>query len=205
MGFVIFILFLTVPIIEIIGFIQIGSLIGIWATIGIVILTAIAGSLLLRYQGLSALFQAQSKLMEGKVPIDQMVDGLCLGFAGALLLTPGFFTDIFGFLLFIPPFRRGFASLIFDKVIKPRTTIFTNFPPEDSGNPHYPSSGPGDNPFDDSSGSKGPIIDADYQDVGTSENQKDRRSDDRLSSQQRRDNGDENSSDGGQSPWLSKS
>ncbi len=133
MGWLFFALFVAVPIIEIVGFIQIGSLIGIWPTIGIVILTAIAGSILLRHQGMAALFQAQSKLARGTIPFDQVIDGICLGFAGALLLTPGFFTDFFGFLLFIPPFRRSLAWFVYDKVIKPHTHIYTT---ETSGPSH---------------------------------------------------------------------
>ena len=119
MGLLIFALFLAVPLIEIVGFIQIGGLIDLWPTLGVVILTAIAGSILLRHQGMSTLFQAQSKLGQGALPLDEVVDGLCLALAGALLLTPGFFTDFFGFLLFVPWFRRGFAHFVFQKFIKP--------------------------------------------------------------------------------------
>ena len=126
MGLVFFALFLLVPIIEIIGFMQIGSLIGLWPTLGVVILTAIAGSMLLRHQGMAVLFRTQSLIQEGKIPVDEMIDGICLAIAGALLLTPGFFTDIFGFLLFIPPFRRTLAKSVFKKYILPRTTFFAN-------------------------------------------------------------------------------
>jgi UPF0716 protein FxsA len=126
MGLVFFALFLLVPIIEIVGFMQIGSLIGLWPTLGVVILTAIAGSMLLRHQGMTVLFRTQSMIQEGKIPVDEMIDGICLAIAGALLLTPGFFTDIFGFLLFIPPFRRTLATTVFKKYILPRTTFFAN-------------------------------------------------------------------------------
>lgn len=168
MGFVLFLVFLAVPIIEIFGFIQIGNLIGVWATIGIVILTAIAGSMLLRHQGLAAMFKAQTQMMEGKLPIDQMIDGLCLGLAGALLLTPGFFTDIFGFLLFIPPFRRGFAKLIYHKVIKPRATIFTNFPPD--GAEQADDMRDFQSPFGDDQGRDDTVIDGEFTDVSQSKN-----------------------------------
>lgn len=122
----IFALFLLVPIIEIYGFIVIGSMIGVWATLGIVILTAIAGSILLRHQGMTVLFRGQSMLAEGKLPVDEMVDGIALAFAGALLLTPGFFTDITGFLLFIPAFRRFAVKGLFKKFILPNATVFTS-------------------------------------------------------------------------------
>ncbi len=84
MGLVFFALFLLVPIIEIVGFMQIGSLIGLWPTLGVVILTAIAGSMLLRHQGMTVLFRTQSMIQEGKIPVDEMIDGICLAIAGAL-------------------------------------------------------------------------------------------------------------------------
>jgi UPF0716 protein FxsA len=100
-----FILLLAVPIVEIALFIEIGGLIGVWPTIGIVIATAIAGAALLRSQGLATLKSARASLAENRFPIDEVFDGLCLAVAGALLLTPGFFTDAVGLLLFVPPVR----------------------------------------------------------------------------------------------------
>ena len=87
-----FILLLAVPIVEIALFIKIGGLIGLWPTIGIVIATALAGAALLRSQGLATLRSARASLAENRFPLDQVFDGLCLAVAGALLLTPGFFT-----------------------------------------------------------------------------------------------------------------
>jgi len=162
MGLIFFVFFLVVPLLEIYGFITIGSFIGIWPTIGIVILTAIAGSLLLRHQGMNALFQAQEKLQKGAFPVDQMIDGVCLGFAGALLLTPGFFTDFFGFLLFIPVFRHWFAYFVFEKIIKPRTTIFTNMDYDET--PRDPSDNKTE-PFSQDGVKEGPIIDVDYKNI----------------------------------------
>jgi len=162
MGLIFFVLFLVVPLLEIYGFITIGSYIGIWPTIGIVILTAIAGSILLRHQGMNALFQAQEKLQKGTLPVDQVIDGVCLGFAGALLLTPGFLTDFFGFLLFIPVFRRGFANFVYQKIIKPRTRVFTSM---DYGETQHDPSQNKTDPFSQDNMKEGPIIDADYKNV----------------------------------------
>lgn len=192
MGTIFFALFLLVPIIEIIGFIQIGSLIGLWPTIGIVILTAIAGSILLRHQGMAVLFQTQSKLAEGKVPMDQMIDGICLAMAGALLLTPGFFTDIFGFLLFIPPFRRGLVKTFFQKYILPNTTIYTNGKPyqgeaKETQKPQGPE-------FDDLS--DGPIIDGEFQETDGTKT--------RNENENSGINHDKNKSANGSSPWNEK-
>ena len=102
-----FILLLAVPIVEIALFIEIGGLIGVWPTIGIVIATAIAGATLLRSQGLATLRSARASLADNRFPIDEVFDGLCLAVAGALLLTPGFFTDAVGLLLFVPPVRAA--------------------------------------------------------------------------------------------------
>ena len=162
MGLLFLAAFICVPIIEIIGFIQIGSLIGLWPTIGIVILTAVAGSLLLQHQGMTALMQAQHKLREGTIPVDEVIDGFCLALAGALLLTPGFFTDTFGFLLFIPPFRRGFARFFFEKVIQPNAVFYTNGGRQNEQPFEAPSdeTGPRGSRFDD-----GVVIDGTFEDV----------------------------------------
>ena len=105
MGLILFAAFVGAPILEIILFIEVGGRIGPAPTIGVVILTAFAGTFLLRQQGLSTLKRAQAALEENRFPMDEVFDGLCLVVAGALLLTPGFFTDSVGLSLFVPPFR----------------------------------------------------------------------------------------------------
>lgn len=100
-----FLLLVTIPIIEIALFIEVGGWLGTWPTIAIVILTALVGSVLLRQQGLSALNSVQTRLMEGENPGRLLADGAMILIAGALLLTPGFFTDAVGFALLIPPVR----------------------------------------------------------------------------------------------------
>lgn len=98
-------IFLAIPVTEIVVFILVGSQIGVLATIALVILTAIAGSMLLRWQGLSALSRIQSELAADRVPGKEMVQGVMILLAGFLLLTPGFVTDTLGLLLFIPKVR----------------------------------------------------------------------------------------------------
>ncbi len=105
--------FIGVPLLEIAVFIQVGGLIGLWPTLALVILTAAIGSWQLRAQGLATLSRARGQMDAGRLPARELFDGLCLLFAGALLLTPGFVTDAFGLLLFLPAFRewlRGWAS-----------------------------------------------------------------------------------------------
>lgn len=115
MGYILFALFVGVPLLEIAVFVAVGGEIGLWPTLGAVIATALAGSVLLRVQGLSTLYRAREHLERGELPVRELFDGVCLVFAGALLLTPGFVTDGVGLLLFLPPFRaairRGLASL----------------------------------------------------------------------------------------------
>jgi len=105
----VFLAFILVPVAEIAVFIEVGGVIGLWATIGIVILTAIVGTSLLRSQGLAAFGRAQAAMSEGRLPVEEVIHGFCLVIAGALLLTPGFLTDIAGFLLFVPPVRLMLA------------------------------------------------------------------------------------------------
>jgi len=101
----IFLAFILVPIAEIAVFVEVGGILGLWPTLGIVVLTAFLGTGLLRSQGLAAFSRAQVSMAEGRLPMEEVVHGFCLVIAGALLLTPGFLTDGFGFLLFLPPVR----------------------------------------------------------------------------------------------------
>lgn len=99
--------FIAVPMIEIALFIQVGGIIGIWWTLLIVLLTAIAGSFLVRTQGLRELSNLQRSFSELRDPTEPLANGAMILFAGALLLTPGFFTDIVGLSLLVPGVRRA--------------------------------------------------------------------------------------------------
>lgn len=101
----IFIAFLLVPIIEIGLFIQVGGLIGLWPTLGIVVLTAIIGTSLVRSQGAQAMAELRGSMAELRDPMAPLAHGAMILLAGALLLTPGFFTDTCGLLLLIPKVR----------------------------------------------------------------------------------------------------
>ncbi len=106
MAFWFLLAFIGVPLIEIALFIEVGGLIGLWPTIAIVIATAVAGTALIRQQGLRTLQNAQQEMNANRLPVRELFDGVCLLFAGALLLTPGFLTDSVGFALLVPPLRR---------------------------------------------------------------------------------------------------
>ena len=105
MAIKILLLLISIPLAEIIVFIELGSTIGLWPTVGTIIFTAILGTIILRKQGLETLKKVQSKILQNHLPISEVFDGLCLLIAGIFLLTPGFITDSLGFLLLFPPFR----------------------------------------------------------------------------------------------------
>ncbi len=98
-------LFIVVPLIELALFIRIGEVIGLPATIASIILTAMLGASLTRFQGLKTLQRYQEAIAAGRLPHEEVMDGIMILVAAAVLLTPGFFTDVFGFLLLVPPVR----------------------------------------------------------------------------------------------------
>ena len=99
------VLFIVVPIVEIFAIIQVGQAIGVWWTIGLLIADSILGSLLMRSQGRAAWRRFNAAIAEGRAPAREVLDGVLVVFGGALLLTPGFVTDVFGALFLLPPTR----------------------------------------------------------------------------------------------------
>lgn len=97
--------FLVVPIIELAVIIRVGSDIGALNTIGLLVLMSVAGGWLMRREGIGILQRIQASLAAGGVPGSELVDGVLILFAGALLLTPGFLTDLVGMSLLLPPVR----------------------------------------------------------------------------------------------------
>ena len=119
------ILFIAVPLLELYILIHVGGMIGILPTIGICILTAVIGASLLRYQGLQTIARVQSKLTRGEVPATDMLEGLILLLCGFLLLTPGFFTDVIGFLCLIPKVRTIIATRILNQLLARGSSSYT--------------------------------------------------------------------------------
>ena len=159
MGLIILAAFIAVPLIEIGLFVQVGGAIGLWPTLAVVVLTAVAGTALLRHQGLGTLGRLQASMDRGEMPLEPVFDGFCLLAAGALLLTPGFFTDAVGFALFVPAvrglLRQFFASRV--KVHTAQAHMHGSY----GAHPYGPQSGNG--PFQ--SGPGGDVIDGDFEDV----------------------------------------
>ena len=102
------ILFTLVPVIELYVLIEAGRQIGAAATIGMILVTGIAGAYLARSQGFDLINKIQTDLNQGKVPAQEMMDGVMILTGGLLLLTPGFCTDLFGFCLLTPVTRQFF-------------------------------------------------------------------------------------------------
>lgn len=109
--------FIVVPLLELALLIQVGSQIGILATIGLVIATAVIGTTILQRQGLAAFRQMQDQMQSAQVPMTPVVDGVFLMVAGAFLLTPGLLTDAAGFTLLVPPVRRWIAKTLLRKAM----------------------------------------------------------------------------------------
>ena len=105
-------LFIVVPIVELYVIIQIGSLIGVWPTIALLLADALLGSLLLRHQGRGAWRRFNQALAERRFPGREVADGLLIAIGGTLLLTPGFVTDIAGLIFLIPPTRAIVRRLL---------------------------------------------------------------------------------------------
>ena len=106
------ILLISIPLVEIYLFIKVGSYIGAFSTISLILLTAIIGVIYARYEGFNTLKSGVSQLIKNQLPIYEIISGAALAFAALLLILPGFATDLIGFLLIFPFTRK----LLFRKV-----------------------------------------------------------------------------------------
>ena len=148
MGILLLAAFIGVPIVEIAVFIEVGGALGLWPTLGLVVLTAVLGTWQLRAQGLATLMRARDQVERGALPTREIFDGACLLVAGALLLTPGFVTDAAGFLLFFPPVRDILLGFLARHVqTRMQTRVFVDGEEVSTGEPN------------------GPVIDGEYRDV----------------------------------------
>lgn len=111
-GLLILLVLIGVPLIEIFVLIEVGSEIGAIPTIALTVLTAIAGTVMLRVQGLTLLTRMRSEMDAGRMPGDDIIHGAFIVIAAILLLIPGFVTDTLGLLLFIPPLRTAMGRYI---------------------------------------------------------------------------------------------
>jgi UPF0716 protein FxsA len=112
-----FLIFVITPVLEMWLLITVGSHLGALPTIGLVLLTAFIGVNLLRAQGVETLWRGRRKFAEGQLPAQEIAEGIILAVSGALLLTPGFVTDVVGFAGLIPPIRRIIAQLVLSRMV----------------------------------------------------------------------------------------
>ncbi len=125
-----FLLFLLVPLIEIALFIQVGGFIGLFPTLAIVILTAVAGTFLIRSQGTAVMMQLRETMEDMRDPTEPLAHGAMVLFAGALLLTPGFFTDAVGLSLMVPGVRGKIFRFIRERIVVQQFQYGPGGPPE---------------------------------------------------------------------------
>jgi UPF0716 protein FxsA len=115
-------LFVVVPIAELFVIIQVGEAIGVLPTIALLIVDSVLGSMLMRSQGRAAWRRFNAALAEGRIPHREVLDGALVIFGGALLLTPGFLSDILGILLLLPP-TRALARTVVARRVLPRLVV----------------------------------------------------------------------------------
>ena len=117
-GLIIFLILFGIPIAEIALFIEVGDRIGLWATLGTILLTALVGTVLVRAQGMAVLTRIRQETEQGRLPVGELVSGACLVIAGLLLVTPGFLTDFMGFALLIPGLRLLIGTALVRTLIR---------------------------------------------------------------------------------------
>lgn len=147
-------IFIAVPIIEITIMLQMGDAIGGWNTILLIIATAVIGALLVKLQGVRNWMAMQQRMLQGQVPELEMVGGLLIFFAGVLLITPGFVTDIIGFALLVTPIRHAFAGRLIGRMQAKGKAAFMRFQ-FGQGRPGGRSTGPAND-------ANGDVIDGEY-------------------------------------------
>src|SRR5690554_3905658 len=112
MGRLIVVFLLLLPFLEIAGFIWVGGQIGILATLAAIVVTAVIGVLIIRWQGMGLVLDSRAMMARGEIPAKAFAEAMMLAIAGLLLLIPGFLTDAMGLLLLIPPVRAALFALL---------------------------------------------------------------------------------------------
>lgn len=152
------VLFLLWPILEIAGFILVGDWLGLWPTLGLVVLAVVVGISLIRWQGLNTLRRAQEASARGELPVGAMLDSACIVIASFFLIIPGFLSDLLAILLLIRPLRRLIGGVILARAAS--TSAFRFQAARGSGKDSSFRYGAGARP----AGGSG-VIDGDFRDV----------------------------------------
>jgi UPF0716 protein FxsA len=135
-------LFIVVPAVELALLVEVGSRIGTFATLAIIVATGVLGAALARHQGLRTVRAIQDKLARGELPAGSLVDGVIILLAGALLITPGILTDAVGFLCLVPRLRDAAKRMLqrrFERAIREQQIHMTTqvFDAKGPGGPIY--------------------------------------------------------------------
>lgn len=129
--------FLVVPIVELYLFVEVSASIGFGAALFWIVAVSVIGAWLVKREGMGALRRANAKVSAGELPTDELINGILIVFAGALMLTPGFLTDATGLLLLFPPtramVRRPLRSRFASGPIIVGTRFSGGFPPSPGG------------------------------------------------------------------------
>jgi len=149
---------IALPMVELALLIKTGQLIGLWPTLGLVVAAGLLGASILAHQGLSVLRRTQASLAQGRPPVAPVLDGVFLLLAGALLITPGFLTDVLALLLLIPAVRHGVARWGVKQLVKRAQVQFKATGGRIDGAPGPSPSGSGP--------AKGPVIDGEFERLG---------------------------------------
>ncbi len=112
------VVFLVVPVVELAVIIQVGHVIGTWNTIAVLLVVSFGGAWLVKREGLTVARRFRQQMEAGHVPSRELADGVLILFAGALLLTPGFVTDVLGLLLLLPPVRSAVRATAMHRVMR---------------------------------------------------------------------------------------
>jgi UPF0716 protein FxsA len=158
--------FLLLPILEIVGFIQVGDWIGAGPTIGLLLLAAVIGVLLIRHRGLASLSRVQGAALQGDAALNGLLDGVCVVIAGVLLIIPGFLSDLLALVLLIPPLRRVMGRWLVGRLAAGNAfQVFGSAGFSQTGGGFQTRTGAGSGPTGPSFQAQPGVIDGDYQDV----------------------------------------
>lgn len=119
MAWIVILSIITLPVIEIAIFVTVSDAIGLFPAIAGMVLAGLAGVTLWRHEGLRTLVRAQQAMDRGEAPVAEVLDGVCILLAGALLILPGFLSDIAALVLLLPPVRFGLQALLVSRMIRP--------------------------------------------------------------------------------------
>ena len=132
MWFGLFLILIAVPLLELALLIKLGQVVGIWATLALLFLSAGVGLVILNAQGMSAMRRAMASVERGKPPVEPAMDGFMLMMAGGLLIAPGLLTDAVALILLVPPLRRAIGAWVMKRMQASGTIEVTSWSREET-------------------------------------------------------------------------